>query len=351
VKAIVIYFSVSGNTREIAHAIHKGMQGLADRCDIVAIKGANGVPGMKMGHLLEYDLVGVGAPVWRGTMAPNMMNFINIIPTQEMQFLFSNSYEKKFTPQEKQHCFFFITHGKSPARAVERAWKAMDARGLTVIGWNDWYGDAFMTYAEEPWQTEGHPDDIALKEAEEFGRQMMERSRRISQGETGLIPQLPAGNEYLELYGPSFDYKTFPSWIKHYYGVTIDREKCTRCRTCEENCPVGAIDIDAENPILPTCIWCVACEMVCPVGAIDVNMAELKKDRGENMEEMYQKGQDLHKIFVERQKKLRPEKRLRYHMDPKDLFTKGYISDITGHPRVVIPTEGWPETLKPRRKR
>ena len=62
-KAIVIYYSVSGNTRKVAQAIQKGMGELADQSDIVAIKGMQGVPGMRMGHLLEYDLIGVGSPV------------------------------------------------------------------------------------------------------------------------------------------------------------------------------------------------------------------------------------------------------------------------------------------------
>ena len=345
-KSIIIYYSMSGNTRKIANAIRKGIMEVADQCDIVAIQGASGVPGMRMGHLLEYDLVGIGSPIWRSAMTPNVMDFINIIPTQEMQYWYSNNFDKEFTPEEKQHCFFFITHGKSPGQAVEKAWKAMNARGLLTIGWNDWYGNPYMTYAQKPWQTVGHPDDIELKEAEEFGRQMVERSRRISQGETNLIPKLPTGEEYLELYGPSFEPDKYAKGILHYYGVKIDKEICTQCGICEEHCPVGAIDLDSDNPILPACIWCTVCEMVCPEGAVDVNMAAVKKDRGETKEEIYAKGQELQKYFEERQKKLRPEKRMRYHIDPKDLFTEGYISDETEHPRLVIPTQGWSERNK-----
>src|SRR4030042_1699920 len=203
-KSIIVYYSMSGNTRKIAHAVHKGMSPLVDRCDIVAIRGANGVPGMRIGHLLEYDLIGIGTPVWRGTITPNVLDFINTVPSRELQFIYNNCYEKKFSPEEKQHCFFFITHGKWPGAAIERAWKALDTRGLTVIGWDDWYGDSFMTYAEKPWQTAGHPDDIDLKEAEEFGRQIVNRSQKISRGETNLIQKLPAGEEYLELYGRSY---------------------------------------------------------------------------------------------------------------------------------------------------
>ena len=347
-KSIVIYYSMTGGTRKIAHAIHRGMGQAADQADIVAIRGANGVPGMRMGHLSEYDLIGIGSPVWRGTITPNVLDFINTMPSRELQFIYDNCFARELAPEEKQHCFFFMTHGKWPGATTERAWKAMEARGLTVIGCGDWYGNSTMTYSQQPWQTYGHPDEISLREAEEFGREMVERSRRISQGETGLIPKLPEGQEYLELYGKGFDPVKYAQWIKHHYGVTIDKEKCTLCGLCEENCPTGAIDLKAENPILPTCMWCTNCEMVCPVGAVDINMEALKKDRGETPEEIQEKAQDLQQRFVEGQAKLRPEKRIRMHVNPDDLWKEGYIYDITGHPRVKIPKEGWPSTGKRR---
>ena len=82
----------------------------------------------------------------------------------------------------------------------------------------------------------------------------------------------------------------------------------------------------------------------CPEGAVDVNMEALKKDRGETKEEMHEKAQILQKLFVEGQNKLRPEKRMRWLVNPDDLFKEGYVYDITGHPRVVIPSQGWQQT-------
>jgi len=349
-KSIVIYYSVAGSTRKVAQAIHKGMSELADQADIVAIKGAQGVPGMHMGHLLEYDLIGIGSPCWRGMMTPNVIDFIRRMPTQAIQSVYARDHYKELKPEEKQHYFFFVTHGKGSMASMRQAYDALTSRDLTVIGWNDWYGNGKMAYAAAPWWTYGHPDEIELKEAEAFGRQMVERSRRIAKGETTLIPRMPEGREYEELYGrtlpPSFfsdpnsPANTSRFKVKHFYGVKIIEDKCIKCGLCQEHCPMDAIDLEAENPFLPSCIWCTTCELVCPVGAIDINMTALKKDRGETPEELKAHAKEMHERFVKDQNDLKPEKRMRFHFNPEDLWTKGYVSDMP-NPQVVIPEQGW----------
>ena len=53
-------------------------------------------------------------------------------------------------------------------------------------------------------------------------------------------------------------------------SLGINREKCTLCGECEENCPVKGIDAQAEPPrIQVPCIYCFRCVMVCPVLAIE----------------------------------------------------------------------------------
>jgi formate hydrogenlyase subunit 6/NADH:ubiquinone oxidoreductase subunit I len=108
---------------------------------------------------------------------------------------------------------------------------------------------------------------------------------------------------------------------------------------------MDAIDLKAEDPILPSCIWCTTCELVCPVGAVDINMTALKKDRGETLEELREHAKEMQERFVKDQSELKPEKRMRFHVDPEDLWTKGYISDMP-NPQVVIPKQGWKQAPK-----
>jgi uncharacterized protein len=54
-------------------------------------------------------------------------------------------------------------------------------------------------------------------------------------------------------------------------GLDWDREKCTLCRSCEENCPNGAISFDKENEFTAfyhDCKFCQHCVLICPQKAI-----------------------------------------------------------------------------------
>ena len=57
-KCIIIYSSQTGNTEKIAKAIHAGVKQAAGHCDIFKIKEA------PWRRLYEYDLIGLGGPVY-----------------------------------------------------------------------------------------------------------------------------------------------------------------------------------------------------------------------------------------------------------------------------------------------
>jgi flavodoxin len=52
-----IYYSLTGNTRKIARAIHKGMSQVVAQCDIVPLKKT------RYDDLQKYDLIGIGSPI------------------------------------------------------------------------------------------------------------------------------------------------------------------------------------------------------------------------------------------------------------------------------------------------
>jgi ferredoxin len=97
---------------------------------------------------------------------------------------------------------------------------------------------------------------------------MVERSQRILNGETHLIPPIPewpAGIKKEDL-DPSLLEHRFMSMVKYH------KEKCLypKCRLCMDNCPVYGIDLSVNPPVIAEpCIDCEFCAQICPTGAMD----------------------------------------------------------------------------------
>ena len=271
-KSIVIYFSQTGNTEKVAYAIQAGVKQAAGYCDIAKIKDANPK------RLYDYDLIGIGSPLFEVT---NVWEFM-----------------KDLRSVGGKHVFLFCTHGSAAkgGNFFHDAYKRLKPHGVTLIGTADWYGDCYLLHHTYPYPSKGHPDDIDLKEAEDFGREMVLRSWKIAAGETALIPPEPAlqrpsmppppagssftvvtpqppadGKDWRADIINSVPWKTIsslPSMVKFH------KEKCLypKCRLCVDNCPVDGIDLSVDPPVIAKpCEYCEFCGRVCPTGAMDID--------------------------------------------------------------------------------
>jgi formate hydrogenlyase subunit 6/NADH:ubiquinone oxidoreductase subunit I len=247
-RTLIVYFSQTGNTENIARAIQSGVQQIAGHCDISAINDANPK------RLYHYDLVGLGSPVHHLTEPANVTGFIN-----RLSFMGGKPI------------FVFSTHGTLPYWFLHSIVPRLQRRGLVVIGSRDWYCSTSIQNQPEPYATDGHPDGIDLKEAADFGREMVERHHRISTGETGLIPPLPEKEPLPEGFG-SINEVTARLNDEWRNNVKLNLEKCLypECRLCMDNCPMYGIDLSLQPPVYAKpCISCLFCELICPTGAID----------------------------------------------------------------------------------
>ena len=68
----------------------------------------------------------------------------------------------------------------------------------------------------------------------------------------------------------------------------IDPEICIRCNTCEEICPIDAIEHDARNYVVKfeVCNGCNACLPPCPTGAID-NWRKVALSKSHSLQEQF----------------------------------------------------------------
>jgi ferredoxin/flavodoxin len=269
VKGIVVYYSATGNTARIAKAIHRGMKAVIE-CDIAPLKKAD------LRTMAQYDVISLGAPIWYFREPANVRLFIYALPNLDGKL-----------------CVPFCTHGASPTGYFWSMVPMLKKKGLAIIGYNSWYGGAHQVlHAPKPYLTDGHPDEIDLKEAEDFGREMAERARRIAAGETNLIPELPKGPKADSLWRshdaffrnfpppppqPGKPMRSPPPPAKR----TVNTEKCTypTCTLCVDVCPVNAINFSNQPVVFrKSCLNCALCDKMCPQYAIEVD-AETMRNR------------------------------------------------------------------------
>jgi len=225
-RGIVVYYSATGNTAQIANSIYKGMKSII-ACDVVPINKMNP---RKMG---KYDIMAIGSPNWYMREVAVLRTFTHDMPRMD-----------------GRHCVIFGTHGGAPIGQYWSMSRNVLKKGMTIIGWSDWEGpDMLSPHQIVPHMSWGHPDAIDLAEAEAFGKLMAEYSIRIYAGETDLIPEIPTpdvGQDSLWSPRVSDGNITFasppPNSIPQF-----DLAKCAypRCTQCIENCPVNAIDLSA----------------------------------------------------------------------------------------------------------
>jgi NAD-dependent dihydropyrimidine dehydrogenase PreA subunit/flavodoxin len=302
-KGLVVYYSQTGNTRKIAQAIHAGMRQVI-KCDIAALKETNPQA------LIKYDLIGLGSPTWGG-VPPNFAAFI-----------------EGMVSLEGKHVFPFFTHGSLPAGYMHTMIPALKRKGLIVIGFNDWYGNSIQQFIPYPHFIAGHPDDIDLREAEDFGREMAQRSQRIYSGETQHIPKPPTRRELDKRYGrplplPKEAAEAEDMLLKQ---RKINMEKCTVCGLCVDNCPTGSIDFSASPPVFrDSCARCWFCEQICPEGAIEVNWEPFAK--------LHDK---LIGNLIKSLEKAEAQGRFRRLVPLENIGWNTHWYQISGHPRYVI---------------
>ena len=259
-KVLIIYFSQTGNTEKIAKAIKKGILNSDHICDLAQIKKVDS-------NILEnYDLIGIGTPTFFYREPKNVQIFIqNLKKTNE------------------KHCFIFCTHGSLIGNTFYYMNEELTKKGYTVIGFFDSYGYSSIQFYPQPMHTEGHPDEIELREAEEFGKHICEISQKIQDGQTGLIPKFELISK--TWWARQSNQLTLEILRKISPKFKINVDKCIKCLTCQENCPTDAIDVEANPPEIQKedCIFCWYCEKACPERAIEADWSLLEKASKSNL--------------------------------------------------------------------
>jgi flavodoxin/NAD-dependent dihydropyrimidine dehydrogenase PreA subunit len=259
-KVLIICFSQTGNTEKIAASIGQGINQAGNSCDFVDIKKAD------IARIREYDLVGLGTPTFFYREPINVRSFL-----------------QKLGSPTAPHWFLFCTHGSQIGNTFFYMANALSEKGAKVVGTYDCYAASSLQFYPQPMHTHGHPDTIDIEQAVAFGSSIGAISQRIKNGDEKLVPTIERIDhtwwaEQSSVLTPELFRAVSPP-------LCIDTATCTKCLLCQEECPVDAIDIEAEPPQIQkaNCIYCWYCEKRCPVRAIRADWSSFAKNARSNL--------------------------------------------------------------------
>ena len=285
-KMLIIYFSQTQYTRRVAERMRAGALESGADCELVSIRDVD------TAALQEYDLVGLGTPVFYYQEPANVRQFIADLPELT-----------------GKHWFIFTTHASTIGITMDSMRQGLENKGTVIVGYHDTYADSTMPVIPYPTLTTGHPDESEYEEALLFGKAIVPASQRIAAGDTNLIPSLDYDPEQ---WAPMAEALKLENLALFMPRLCIDQDLCTQCHTCEENCPVDGIDVTASPPTLQNpCIYCWRCVMVCPeiaIDAVDGDWGDLQK----NMPLSY-------KVYRERLDEAAARGKFKWLMDPDTL--------------------------------
>ncbi|MFZ5564196.1 MAG: EFR1 family ferrodoxin [Thermodesulfobacteriota bacterium] len=250
-KTAIICFSQTGNTRKVAEKIGDGIRASMGQCDFFKMEEVDA------GLLSGYDLIGLGCPAFYLQEPFNVRAFIEKLP-----------------PQSNRHWFVFCSHGAVMGQTLVRMAEGLEKRGALVIGFYHTYAGITVPFYPRHTLTSGHPDDLDLQQAFEFGKRIVMCGRAVSTGDTRCIvrPSAPPeewARKEAGMFTPEFLARVMPP-------LSINMETCTLCGQCGEECPVNGIDIDADPPrIQQPCIYCFHCASICPTCSIEADWSRL----------------------------------------------------------------------------
>jgi ferredoxin/flavodoxin len=273
-KSVIIYFSQTGNTEKTARAIARGIRSTDNHCDLISLReidpGRSSTPkapgsltarvsgGIKLEGLEDYDLIGIGTPVFYFQEPWNIRDFIG-----KLSFL------------KGKAGFVFCTHGGQDANTLPRMAKNLREQGWLVLGGLSTRGyDSFQPYIEFGY-SKGRPDEGDLAAAAAFGRRLVADYRLMKkENRLDILPEVRFKFSLLHL---ASLWLTKGRVNKYLPKIKVDRKKCIKCNKCAEICPSGAIDLNPYPVRIKECIKCYYCEKICPQGAIIVNWHPTKR--------------------------------------------------------------------------
>jgi len=228
------YFSPTGTTRAIVHAIACGInQDTAEKIDVTR-------PHVREKQLRTSpsELLVVAVPVYIGRVPALLNDWLGALEA------------------DKTPVVCVVVYGNRDYEdALLELSDVVKRRGGRPIACAAFVGEHSFSSADVPIAA-SRPDTTDLNLAETFGRKIGERLREMSSPDQIFDVSVPGKRPYRE--------------SEDLFSIDFlsTSDECVSCGVCAESCPVGAIDAE-DSSLVDTerCILCCACIKKCPENA------------------------------------------------------------------------------------
>lgn len=261
-RALIFYFSGTGNTKKIADEYAAALRAKGASVSLCALPQEKSA--ITAVAVREYDVIGIGYPIHAFNAPKLVLSLCKALPKLG-----------KSEPQKKT--FIFKTSGE-PVRMSDvsslKMRKLLRRRGYSVQ--NEY--QYVMPY------------NIIFRHSAGMAGKMWQTAKALVPVDTDEILK---GEKHLPkkmfLGGFLAWVLRVEHWGAHVNGIfyRASRKKCIGCGMCERTCPVDNITVEKTEcgaykvRFGCKCIMCVRCAFKCPTSAIDIGMFKAWKVNGD----------------------------------------------------------------------
>lgn len=275
-KATMIVFSPSGHTLKVSQAFKRELENKDVRVQLIDV--TKNLNYLQSGHAQEYlaeeieehDVILIGGPVYAGHAEKNILRLIEQLPEA------GGRYGYLAVP--------FVTYGGVHSSiALEEMGRYLKRKNRKSILGVKIAAEHTLTKTLSNVVNENKPGQFE----EKIIADAVERIIKIAEQECGEIKDVSKSFLYSRL--PErimFNVFSQEFFHKKFKEVSIDPQKCIKCKKCISACPVNMLDysdgivkmVRDKNK----CILCAECYHKCPANAINHPYIEVARKRLKN---------------------------------------------------------------------
>ncbi|MBN1104228.1 MAG: EFR1 family ferrodoxin [Deltaproteobacteria bacterium] len=254
-KALIVYCSPGGSTEHVARVMEANIRAHGMPLTMVDLGREQDIPFIlsQLPAAKENLCLMIGSPVYAMHPVPPVMEFLKCLPVAEGGYAVP----------------FVTWGGVSSGIALHLMGQELESKGYTLLGAAKVLARHSMMWACDDAQGRGHPD--------------REDERMIGE----LVDMVCAKLKLPDPPGLSLSQLDYQPRDRHDFMSTLgiqavralmperklERERCTGCGVCVENCPVNAIELTPYPEFGPSCICCFNCVRLCPEQALTADLS------------------------------------------------------------------------------